>query len=382
LLPITPNKNNIKNFYSDTGATGNYIAFKDISLLANLRIATQPISVTLPDGSKATSSHIAELNFPHLAPQARIAHVFPTFTSSLISTGVLCDAGYTTTYDKQKVHVRDHKGTIMLTGTRDTQTGMWNYDSDAHTSIPDNRAMAAAIYPSELIQTKQHLAYWYHACMGSPAIPTFIQAIANEWIELPDLTATMARKIHPTVATHLGHLNQKRQHLDSTQIIYKDSTTQMTNELSNDDEQSFLKDQDTSSPTLKSPTYVQFSQVDNAKLHADLTGKFTVQSRAGHEYQLIMFNPDTNYIKVIPQKTRSHTDYISTYQMAIEFWTSHNIHPDFLLIDNEASQDLLTFLNTKGINVQMCPPGMHRTLRAERAIRTWKDHLLATLAII
>jgi hypothetical protein len=198
-LSTTPS---IKTMNSDTGSTGNYIAISDMALLSNIKTAKMPLSVQLPDGTLAYSTHVATLNLPQLAPSARVAHIFPTFTASLISTGVLCDAGYTTTYDKQKVTVKDSEGKILLSGERDFNTGLWNYSMDSKQSY----ANAASLYPTALINTKKYLASWYHACMGSPAIPTFLQAVTNKWIDLPGLTPAMVRKLQPTVATQKGHL--------------------------------------------------------------------------------------------------------------------------------------------------------------------------------
>jgi hypothetical protein len=352
-------------------------------LLKNIKVADHPIMVTLPDGTKAFSTHTAILNLPQLSIQARMAHVFPSFTASLISTGVLCDAGYTTTYDRNNVFVKDSDGKVLLSGKRDDETGMWNYNTpaDFNNSGNQNIAFAATMYPSNIINTKVKLASWYHACMGSPAIPTFVQAVDREWIELPGLTAKMARRVTPTVATHLGHLNQKRQHLDSTTISYDNVIEYSTTDSTKENHDAKINKANNSETIITaSDIIIDFSPITDASLHADLTGKFTTTSQGGHDYQLVMYNPDTNFIKVIPQRSRSHTDYINSYDNAMEFWKSHGIEPNFLLIDNESSKELVEFLTLKNIEVKMCPPKMHRTLKAERAIRTWKNHLLASLA--
>jgi hypothetical protein len=82
---------------------------------------TSPVTVFLPDGSVAISTHTSTLDWPNIAVQARQAHVFPTFSGSLISIGLLCDCGYTATYDSNKVTIRDAKN-IILTGLRDPST--------------------------------------------------------------------------------------------------------------------------------------------------------------------------------------------------------------------------------------------------------------------
>jgi hypothetical protein len=48
-------------------------------------------------------------------------------------------------------------------------------------------------------------------------------------------------------------------------------------------------------------------------------------------------------------------------------------------LDNEASEELKQFNNSKHIEFQLVPPHMHRRNAAERAIRTLKNHFVAGL---
>ena len=47
-------------------------------------------------------------------------------------------------------------------------------------------------------------------------------------------------------------------------------------------------------------------------------------------------------------------------------------------LDNETSIPLEAFIRKLDISIQYCPPSQHRTLRAERAIRTFKNHAIST----
>ena len=80
---------------ADTGTTGNFIALSDAAVLLNIRPAINGISVALPNGDIITSTHTATLNLPSLPLSARAAHVFPGLTGSLLSIGLLTDAGLT-----------------------------------------------------------------------------------------------------------------------------------------------------------------------------------------------------------------------------------------------------------------------------------------------
>ena len=48
-------------------------------------------------------------------------------------------------------------------------------------------------------------------------------------------------------------------------------------------------------------------------------------------------------------------------------------------LDNEASPGFQALLKDKCIDYQLAPPGMHRCNESERAIRTFKDHVIAGL---
>ena len=54
--------------------------------------------------------------------------------------------------------------------------------------------------------------------------------------------------------------------------------------------------------------------------------------------------------------------------------------PSIYIIDNEASLELKNTLRKKQVTYQLVPPHVHRRNAAERAIRTFKNHLLTILA--
>ena len=49
-------------------------------------------------------------------------------------------------------------------------------------------------------------------------------------------------------------------------------------------------------------------------------------------------------------------------------------------MDNEVSQDLKTAIGKEAATYQLVPPHVHRRNAAERAIKTFKNHLLGCLA--
>jgi hypothetical protein len=49
-------------------------------------------------------------------------------------------------------------------------------------------------------------------------------------------------------------------------------------------------------------------------------------------------------------------------------------------LDNESSRDLKEWIGEQQTKFQFTPPNMHRTNAAEKAIQTWKNHVLSGLA--
>ena len=57
-----------------------------------------------------------------------------------------------------------------------------------------------------------------------------------------------------------------------------------------------------------------------------------------------------------------------------------NINVKIVRMDNECSELTKEWLATTDITLELTLVAQHRTNKAERAIRTWKNHFLATLA--
>ena len=109
----------------DSGATSHFIT-DDVTHVLNKQTATNPITITLPDGATLRSTHTCELDIPTLRSSARQAHIVPGLAhTSLLSTAKFCDAGYTVTFDATSCQVRDGP-TVVLQGQRDPSTTLWS----------------------------------------------------------------------------------------------------------------------------------------------------------------------------------------------------------------------------------------------------------------
>ena len=66
------------------------------------------------------------------------------------------------------------------------------------------------------------------------------------------------------------------------------------------------------------------------------------------------------------------------FKEKIEYLTSRGFKPKFNILDNIASKAIVKFLkNDCKIGIQLVEPNNHRANAAERAIQTFKNHMIA-----
>jgi len=167
--------------------------------------------------------------------------------------------------------------------------------------------------------------------------------------------------------THVGHLNQQRKNIRSTSASTP-PTESNNHELTNNNEIACL--------------LINIEELAKTQTqHADLTGRLP-QSLRGNQYLLI--SEYRGYIHLEPQASRTSSDYIKSHAATTVFFRRHcNYHesPTILRIDNETSDALSSYIrNDLGMKLEYVPPGNHRTLKAERAIQTAKNHCISTWA--
>ena len=107
---------------ADTGATSIFIMKG--TPVKNLRTTNNPITISLPDGSKVSSTHICDINIPGL-PTVLTGYIVPGITmASLIGIRILCKAGCKVVFDNKKRKVF-YKNKIILRGYKDLTTNLW-----------------------------------------------------------------------------------------------------------------------------------------------------------------------------------------------------------------------------------------------------------------
>jgi hypothetical protein len=86
---------------------------------------------------------------------------------------------------------------------------------------------------------------------------------------------------------------------------------------------------------------------------------------------------DCNYIKVVPMKSRSASEWVKAYETIHQELRLKGLTPKLQTLDNEASTALKNFFTVNNIAYQLVPPHCHRCNAAEHAIRTFKERFVA-----
>jgi len=186
------------------------------------------------------------------------------------------------------------------------------------------------------------------------------------------------------MATPAGHLDATRQGLKSTKKPNLPTVPVPPPEPSD------------SMPLKKERRiFYQVEEVLSGRAHSDATGAFPVRAHSRALYQVIFYHEDLNFIHVEITKSRSGPDLLAALQRAVKFFTDRGASPSLIhyiktdstnasvkivRMDNECSELTKDWLATTDITLELAPVAQHRTNKAERAIRTWKNHFLSTLA--
>jgi hypothetical protein len=322
-----------------------------------------PLMVRLPNGTTMESSHTAELNSPHLNAAASIAHVSPGMANHyLLSVGQLCNEGYIFTFKNALVTVCNSQKFQIMSGPRDLDTGLWRINlkqdnQQIHQPVANN------VY--ELRNTGA-LVHYLHKSLFIPTKSALLQAVKNgHRVTWPGLTEDAIHKyLKLTPATAMGHMNQRRQNIRST------SKAQ-------------IADVPTTDTDLGTKTHLVYAVlVDQGQLYTELTGKFSVRSSKGNSHVMVCYVYDCNYVKVIPMKSRSASEWVKAYDHIHQELTSKGLKPKLQTLNNEASAALKHVFTANDVEYQLVPPHCHHRNAAERSIRNFKENFVAGLSSV
>ena len=306
------------------------------------------------------------LDIPSL-PQPLLSHVFSdsVLNTSLLSIVQLCQVGCVATFTATAVTIMYNANTV-LSGAPSSSSQLWTIQTP-HFAFP-SAMVNAAVAPS----TKAAFIKYMHAALGSPSLSTLTKAVQRGYFHMyPRLTAsTLSANLPTSMATAQGHLDQHRQGQNSTQV-----PVTFFEEI-HDDTSSTSSDPSSAPSNDSSSAYTRIVLISDT-LHSDLTGRFPVTSHNGSQFMFVSVLD--GYIHVEPMKIRHHTDYVAAYKKTINFFARLGRQPTFQRLDNETSGPSEAFAIANNIKIQYCPAHTHRSLKAERAILTLKNHFVATL---
>jgi hypothetical protein len=193
-----------------------------------------------------------------------------------------------------------------------------------------------------------------------------LQAVKDgHLITWPGLTDdTINKHVKLTLATTMGHMNQRRQNIRSNSKVP-------------------IEKQQSPDTDLGTKNHLVYAVVaDQAQLYTNLTGKFPVRSSKGNSYVMLFYIYYCNYIKVIPMKSRSASEWVNAYGSIHQELAIKGFKPKLQTLNNEASTALKNNFTIQNIDYQLVPPHCHRHNAAERSIGTFKEHLMAGLASV
>ncbi len=224
---------------ADTGATSIFVMAGTPA--DNIRDATHPIHISLPDRKKIISTHICDVKIPGL-PVTLTGHIVPDMKmASLLGIRILCKAGCEVIFDDQQCCVI-FNGTTILMGHKDPASNLWTlpilteqarlwttpgYNSPETESTPlqpgpckGHAPQHPAPQPSIALfsyhrTTKENAVKFRHQSLCNPPIASLLKAINAGFLRsAPHLnTKSVCKYLTPSPATLKGHMKHPRKGL-------------------------------------------------------------------------------------------------------------------------------------------------------------------------
>ena len=284
------------------------------------------------------------------------------------------------TMDKNELVIMKNDKIIARTGKR-ADDQLWSLE------VGRQKESAQANLSLRLESDAEYVAF-AHEAFGSPAVSTFHNAVSKGYLgNYPRLTAQMIAANRPnTVATAKGHLDQTRKGMWSTNVrksvtnvkVKKAEVVVIEKDTDMDGSAEDLTDVDDIAPEEEASEVVYTKIIDvGFECHSDAPGRIPTESFEGNKYVLVSVYD--NYIMLQAYRDRSAEEYVRTYEALFNFLESKKKKVSLQRLDNEKSGKLEEWFKEKSTKFSYVSPGNHRVLRAERAIRSAKNHIIATL---
>ena len=204
----------------DTGATAIFIM--EGTPVENKRIATKPLTINLPDGTKIKLLHCCDITIPGL-PVILTGHIVPSLLiASLIGVRVLCDAGCTVTCCKDHCDIICNDKTV-LKGCKDPTTNLWTIPINSkHATHKIDPALPDTVqhttHSAHSISTRANKVKFAHQSLCNPKISTLLKAMRKGFLKgCPNISEKLILKyLNPSPATAKGQMKLSRQGIHST----------------------------------------------------------------------------------------------------------------------------------------------------------------------
>ena len=279
----------------------------------DVKPATKPSIINLPDGETIQSTHTCKLDIPSLPAEATRAHIVPGLAhTSLVSIKVLCDAGCNVQYNGKHCLVY-YKRKLVWKGKREATTKLWVLPLEPNTRaehLPYQTEGRDTEYAANAYQmtSKAALIKYLHQCLFCPPKLTLLKAIRNNQLTTwPGLTTEAVEIYLPNHAPAIDkrHMRRQRKGLQSTTI--KESL------------ETIEHNRDMTPPVEREKMNQLFSFVGMVDkkygiIYADNTGNLAIMSTGGMKAIFILYDWTSNTILVMSIKKAMDKEMIQAFK--------------------------------------------------------------------
>jgi hypothetical protein len=117
-------------------------------------------------------------------------------------------------------------------------------------------------------------------------------------------------------------------------------------------------------------------------MYTNGTGAFPVQSFRNMQYVFVAYIYDLNAILVRVMPAKNDGAMIAAFTDILATLNDRGYAPALNVMDNECSKAVEAHIRSKKMDIHLVPPHNHRVNAAKRAITTFKEHFISTLATV
>ena len=396
----------ITHAVADTGATSVMI-MKKTPNMKNVRLATNPLTINLPDGKMVKSTHICDLEIPGL-PYVLEGHIVPDLTvASLVGIRILCNLGCTVLFTDTACYVR-YQGKVILTGYKDPSTDLWVLPitpdamkqqklrtSQGHDLVsaplragpdlaralqfpasmtPQAKIVDVAMF-THSVRTRANSVKFSHQSLCNPKNLQSDESIMQRFFKrVPKYIRRITAK---------GHMKRPKKGIRSTQKQVKTKGDSNIPSIPVPVAKAaphplpiFVEPMPYNGPAYNAcrevnyiPDYESienvfcfgaFADKVSGVVYNDLTGNFPFMSIDGCVCFFVLYHYETNAILVKPIANVDDRSIFAAYKEVFENLEAKGYKPKMDVMDNQATKYIKKFLTEKECDLQLVEPHNHR----------------------